>query len=76
MNIFKEGDKVRVVRRVDNGERWGDVWVPSMDARVNDGRVYTISEVHSSSMVCLKELDFNFPTSCLVHGCPALFDGD
>ena len=76
MNIFKKGDKVRVVRRVDDGERWGDAWVPSMDARVNDGRVYTISKVLSSSKVYLGELDFNFPTSCLVDGCPALFDED
>ena len=76
MTTFKEGDKVRVVRRAGEVGEWGDVWVSSMDPTVNDGKTYTILVVRSPSMVKLAEVGYNFPTSCLVRDCPALFDGE
>lgn len=49
-----EGDTVRIYRTQDDDEAgWNNSWVPEMDNRVNDGRLYTVSCVADDSGIQL-----------------------
>lgn len=61
-NGIKEGDYVKVLRRIgEDGEDWGDAWIPDMDNYI--GSVYKITEICPDGI----ELgsDYIFPYSVL-----------
>lgn len=66
MNNFKIGDRVKVVRKVEEEEGWDDVWVDEMDACI--GKTGIIGDILGKRiLVIFPEIFgyYNFPPSSL-----------
>lgn len=59
---FKIGDKVRVVRRVEEEEGWNNDWVDSMDGYIGENSI--IVQIRSTG-IRLASSFYNFPPSSL-----------
>jgi hypothetical protein len=61
--MFKIGDRVRIVKKVEKEEGWGNTWCVDMNQYI--GSVGTITSI-SKYGVRLKEINYAFPSSSLV----------
>lgn len=64
--IFKEGDRVKVLRTVFEEPGWDNVWVDEMNDAV--GNVYTVSYVNEAGVHFVEQIDnftYGFPPSSL-----------
>lgn len=75
--MFKVGDKVRVVHRVESGSkrgmentnlpetRWNNSWVAEMDTYIKDAEIYTISSITPSGVYFAEKGRFGWPAAAL-----------
>ena len=67
--MFKAGDKVKVVRKIESFTNdWCDGWVGAMDGCI--GQVYTISRIADGNRHYLSGSGYNFPKEALEYATP------